>query len=84
MTLGGFSRATDSDLYVLTGMKPLGKGVVQICRADGSCTEFARADQMGWQTLRQVQALPGDESVLVASSSYLDAGRLTVLDLFLT
>ena len=76
MTLGGFSRSMDSDLYVLTGMKPLGKGVVQICRADGSCTVFARADHMMGQRLYQIQALPGDEGVLVASGSYLDAGRV--------
>jgi hypothetical protein len=76
MTISGFSRAPESDLYVLTGKKPLIKGVVQVCRADGSCVEFARSDSMKGQRLYGIQALAGESGVLVQSGSFFDAGRV--------
>jgi hypothetical protein len=83
LTLGGFAKAENSDLYVLTTPKPLGSGSVMVCDASGSCTEYVSADVMKGagiaglgHSLYALEALPGDQGVLVAAGSAMDAGKL--------
>ena len=83
LTMGGFAKAENSDLYVLTSPKPFGSPSVMACGADGACAEYVSGDVMKaagvnglGHKLYALEALAGDDGVLVAGGSLMDAGKI--------